>query len=123
MRLFLLIFFFAPISLVWAGCTLSDISIKSTKAKFVNPCKNTTGTHLKGVAVLTNRCSESIGLQVKITGYDKAGNPVATRDLWQASISNILPGDYTFSLDHWLDYDSDITKFDLVSISKKNGSE
>ena len=103
----------------WAACTLSDISIKSVKAKFIDECKTRKCISMKGVAVLTNRCSEPIGVQVKITGYDKTGAPVATRELWPASVRNIPPGDFTFSLNQWLDYDSEMKKFDVVPVAVK----
>jgi hypothetical protein len=74
---------------------------------------------MKGVAVLTNRCREPVGVQVKITGYDKSGSPVATSELWPASIRNIPTGDYPFSLDQYLDYDPSIKKFDLKVIEVK----
>ena len=74
---------------------------------------------MKGVAVLTNNCAEAVGVQIKITGFDSTGAPVATRDLWPASVRNIPPGDYTFSLDQWLDYDPEIKKFGLQPIEVK----
>lgn len=102
-----------------AGCNLTDISIKSFKAKFVDECRRSPCIYMKGVAVLTNRCAEPVGVQIKITAYDKIGAPVATRELWPASVRNIPPGDYTFSIDQWLDYDPEIKQFDLVPISVK----
>jgi len=72
---------------------------------------------MKGVGVLANQCSEPIGVQLKITGYDKAGAPVATRELWPASVRNIPPGDYTFSLDQWLAHDPEIKTFDVVPVA------
>jgi hypothetical protein len=98
------------------GCSLSDISIKSVKARFENQCQASQCIIMKGIAVLTNRCADPIGIQIKITGYDKTGAPVATHDLWPASVKNILPGDYTFSLDQYLDYDPSIKKFDVIPI-------
>jgi len=68
---------------------------------------------MKGIAVLNNGCAEAVGVQIKIIGYDNAGAPVSTRDLWPASISNIPTGDYTFSLDGWLSYEPDMVKFKL----------
>jgi len=99
-----------------AVCSVSDITIKSLKARFVNPCTTRSCYTMKGVAVLTNNCKEPVGIEVKITGYNKAGEPVATRDLWPASVSNIPPGDYEFSLDTWLDYDPAIRRFALIPI-------
>jgi hypothetical protein len=70
-------------------------------------------------AVLTNRCAEPVGVQIKMTAYDKSGAPIATSARWPASISNIPPGDYTISLDQYLDYDPAIVKFELVPIAVK----
>jgi hypothetical protein len=100
----------------WAACTLSDITIKSMKARFVDECRRSPCIYMKGVAVLTNRCSEPAGVQLKMTAYDRTGAPVATRELWPANTRNIPPGDYTFSLDQWLDYDPEMKTFDLVPI-------
>lgn len=119
MRIILLLISFTLINPVWAGCKVSDITIKSMKAKFVDECKLSPCIYMKGVAVLTNNCAEPVGVQIKITGYDGSGSPVATRDLWPASVRNIPPGDYTFSLDQWLDYDPEIKKFDLQPIEVK----
>lgn len=58
-------------------------------------------------------------MQIKITGYDKKGAPMATRDLWPASVKNIPPGDYTFSLDTWLDYEPGMKSFELEPIDIK----
>lgn len=101
------------------ACSVADIAIKSIDAKFVDRCRRTPCPSMKGLAVLTNHCAESVGVQIKITGYNKNHAPLATRDLWPASINNIPPGDYTFSLDTWLDYDPAIKTFDLVPISVK----
>jgi hypothetical protein len=105
-----------PASNAVAGCSLDDISIKSVKAKFVDECRASSCYYMKGVGVLTNGCSEPIGVQVKITAYDKDGAPLATRELWPASVKNIPPGDYTFSMDTWLDYDPAIAKFGVSPI-------
>jgi hypothetical protein len=98
------------------SCTPQKIIIKSMRARFVDPCGTRSCTQMKGVAVLTNTCNEPIGVQVKIVGLDKSGAPVASRDLWPASVSNIPPGDYTFSLDHYLDYDPAMKTFTLEPI-------
>lgn len=119
MRVLLIVVLCSMSHSTWAGCSLSDINIKSMKARFVDECRTRSCPHMKGVAVLTNRCAEAVGVQIKITAYDKTGAPLATRDLWPASINNIPPGDYTFSLDHWLDYDPDMKTFKLNVIAIK----
>ncbi len=98
------------------SCSLSDISIKSMKVRFVDECRASPCIYLKGVAVLTNACSVPIGVQIKIIGYDKSGSPMATRELWPASTSNISPGDYTFSLDQWLDYQPGMESVELIPV-------
>lgn len=100
-------------------CTTDEITIKSMRAKWVDSCRTRNCIYLKGVAVLSNNCPSATGVQVKIVGYDKQGNPVATRDLWPASINNIPPGDFTFTLDGFLDYDKSITNFKLEPIAVK----
>lgn len=98
------------------ACTTRDIRIKSMEARFVDECRRKSCPSMRGVAVLTNGCNRAVGVQVKIVGYDGKGQPVATRDLWPASTSNIPPGDYTFSLDHYLEYDARIRRFTLEPI-------
>ena len=115
----LLFFSLLLVSPAHAECAVSDIKVKSIKAKFVDECRRSPCVIMKGVGVLTNQCSEPIGVQLKITAYDKAGAPVATRELWPASIRNIPPGDYTFSLDQWLEHDPEIKTFEVVPVSIK----
>jgi len=100
-----------------AACKVSDVAIKSVRARFVNQCRGSPCYYLKGVAVLTNRCAEAVGVEVKIIGYDKASAAVAVRELWPASTRNIPPGDYTFSIDQWLDYDPEIKRFELTPVA------
>lgn len=104
------------------GCSVSDITIKSMRAGFVDECRRSSCPALRGVAVLTNRCKEAIGVQVKIVGLNASGAPVSAKDTWPASINNIPPGDYTFSLDHYLAYDARITRFTLQPIVVKRWS-
>lgn len=102
-----------------ASCSVADIEIKSVKVRFVDECRASPCIYMKGVAVLNNRCSVPVGVQVKITAYDKSGSPMATRDLWPASTGNIAPGDYTFSIDQWLDHEPGMASVDLAPISVK----
>lgn len=97
-------------------CAPRNVTIKSMKAGFVDPCRRRACPSMKGVAVLTNGCPEAIGVQVKIVGLDAKGSPVSARDLWPASTQNIPPGDYTFSLDHYLDFDPQIRSFTIEPI-------
>lgn len=100
-----------------AACTTADITIKSVKTRIVNECRASDCSVIKGVAVLRNGCQKPVGIQVKIIGYDKRNAPVAARDLWVASINNIAPGDYTFSIDQWLDYDPSIKSVTIEPIA------
>jgi len=100
----------------YATCSVSDIKITSMKAQFASKCSSPECTYLHGVAVLENSCAEAIGVKVQMTGYDQSGSPVYTNELWPASIRNIPPGSYTFSLDQYLPYEPSITHFDLKPI-------
>lgn len=102
--------------LAHAGCSVSDIKITSLKAKFINTCGSADCTHMTGVATLVNSCAEATGVQIQITAYDKSDSPVSTSENWPASIRNIPPGSYTFSLDQWLDFDPAIASFGLKPI-------
>lgn len=104
-------------------CAVDAIQIKSMKARFIDGCSRSTCYSMKGVAVLNNGCAEPVGVQVKITAPDASGAPVAARDLWPASVSNIPPGDYTFSLDHYLEYDSRIKSFTVQPITVRQWRE
>ncbi len=95
------------------GCQPSDITVKSVKAGFVDSCRRTPCPALKGVAVITNRCPTPARIEMQFTAFDNAGNPVATNKLWPASVNTIPPGDYTFSLDSWLEFDPLAKSFDL----------
>jgi hypothetical protein len=101
------------------GCSPSDIEIKSLVVKFVDACRTSSCLYMKGAAVMNNRCSVPVGVQIKITAYDNSGSPIATRDLWPADTDNIPPGDYTFSLDSWLDYEPGMASVEVSPISVK----
>jgi hypothetical protein len=101
------------------ACTLTNIEIKSMRAGFSNKCRTRTCMAFEGIAALKNKCSEAVGVQIKITAYAKNGSPLATRELWPASIRNIPPGDFEFSLDTWLDYQPGMHKFALSVVDVK----
>jgi hypothetical protein len=96
-----------------AACALSDITVKSMQAKFVNECEQSPCVHLKGAAVLTNDCAEPVGVQVTITAHAQSGARVAGQDWWLASHKNIPPGDYRFSMDYGIDYEPGMATVDL----------
>lgn len=71
---------------------------------------------MKGAGVLSNHCSKAIGVELKMIALDKNDTPIASKDFWPASVQNIPPGDYTFTLDHHIDYDPRIKAFSLEPI-------
>jgi hypothetical protein len=73
---------------------------------------------MDAVALVTNSCSQPVGVQFRAIAYGKNGEPVAWRDLWPARIANIPPGDYSFSF--LLDYDPSIVKVLLQPIAVKD---
>jgi len=95
-------------------CDASKILVKDIRPAWKNPCSGRPCTHLAGVATLSNKCAEPVGIEVRITGMDDSDKPVATRASWPASVSNIPVGDYTFSLDHLLDFDPRIKSFSVT---------
>ena len=110
---FLMCFAIAICSTANAGagaCSTTDIVIKSQKAGFKKVGRR---MFMDGVGVLVNRCADPVGVEVKMTAYDKNGDPVATHQRWPASVSNIPPGEYTFSLLGFLDYSPDAKSFKL----------
>lgn len=118
MKVFIALFFCIFSHISYASCMLSDIKITSVKANFVDQCGvNKCSPHLQGVATLENNCPEAIGVQIKITSYDKSGAPVSTEEWWPASIRNIPTGDYVFSLDQYLNYDPSITSFSVKPVA------
>ena len=116
MKYIVALVFLALSQMVQADCSVSDIKITSVKAKFANTCGSADCTHMTGVATLVNNCAEATGVQIQITAYDKDDSPVSTDERWPASIRNIPPGSYTFSLNQWVEYDPMIASFGLKVI-------
>ena len=104
-----------------SSCSLDDIEIKVIKAKFVNDCKTRECWQLKGVAVLTNKCSKSLIVAAKIIGYGPGMKPLAVRDFYPASSNSIPPGEFVFSLDGMLEYDPEIYVFYVKAIGGRIG--
>lgn len=105
------------------ACSPAEIEIRSIQAKFVDPCTTRACPSMKGVGVLVNRCSEAVGVQLKLVAEDGSGNPVAASDFWPASTTNIPPGEYTFSLDSHLEHDPRIRRFSLAPIAVEKWPE
>ncbi|QOU03847.1 hypothetical protein IM720_24565 [Pseudomonas fluorescens] len=116
MKYIVALVFLSLSQMVQADCSVPDIKITSVKAQFINTCGSADCTHMAGVATLVNSCAEATGVQIQITAYDKLDSPVSTSERWPASIRNIPPGSYTFSLNQWLEYDPTITSFGLKVI-------
>lgn len=119
MNKYLIAFLALYLPLAAESCDISKIEIKSMKVKKADPCRTKSCPHLTGVAVLINKCDTPIGVQLNMTAYDKHGAPVATREMWPASIRNIPQGEFTFSLEQWLDYEPDMHSFTLAPVSVK----
>lgn len=123
MRWLAIAFLMAVAAPSWAArtkCSTGNISIKSMEAGFVDKCQTRSCPAFRGAAVLTNSCSEPVGVQLKIIGLDSKGTTIAVNDFWPASVINIPPGDYAFSLDTKLDYDPRLKRFRLEVISVEN---
>lgn len=100
-------------------CTVEKIDVVSVEAGFVDECRRTPCPSFKGAGVLNNRCTIPVGVQLKITGLDSSGKTIAVRDLWPNSIRNIPPGEYSFSMDQWLDHDPRMKTFEVEVIETK----
>lgn len=94
-------------------CTPAQIVVKQFSPEWRNPCTTRSCAHMTGVATVSNACPTPIGVEVRVTAFDASGTPVATKSRWPASVSNIPVGDYTFALDHFIDYDPRIKSFDI----------
>lgn len=98
------------------SCSVQNISVLIGKHGFVDECRRTSCPAFKGVATITNGCSEPIGVQLKATALDASGTPVATKDFWPESTRNLAPGDTVIDLDHSVDFDPSINRVQLAVI-------
>jgi hypothetical protein len=99
-----------------ASCTTAKIEIKEVTWKFVDSCRASSCASLVGAATIINHCDSPIGVQIKLTGRDRNGGLVSVNEGWPASVKNIAPGEYSFPIDTWLDYDPAINTIE-VSVS------
>lgn len=99
-----------------SSCNISKIEIVKYKAHYERLCNGDDCIKMKGTLTLKNNCDEAVGVQLKIIGFDKNNSPVAAHELWPASVRNINPGEETFSMDFWLDYDPSIKSFSVEPI-------
>ena len=101
---------------VHAGCETADMDVRITKSVWHNRCSKQNCAELKGSAVLTSTCKEVAGVQVRLSGLDASGSPIAQRDSWPYALSEVQEGEYSFSLDKWLKHDPEIRGFRIEVI-------
>jgi hypothetical protein len=94
-------------------CSTGDIKIKGlTGTEEDGGFANITGT-------LINNCPEPVGVQLKVTLFDKSGNVVDTQDMWPASISNIPPRiEYPFK--DLMSVERSWSKYSVVAINVRH---
>ncbi|MBB1295745.1 hypothetical protein, partial [Pseudoalteromonas sp. SR41-4] len=114
MRISILIFsliFFSGFAM--SECNIQAISVKNVNGKFVDKCNSAHKPcwFMGGVGVIENSCEIPVGVQVKITAYDKLNSPVNTHEFWPASIRNIPKGEYVFSMPSNFEYSPEISSF------------
>ena len=102
-----------------AACTASDFDVRITNIKWVDKCRNRSCPMLYGAAIVTNHCSSAAGVQLRIVGLDKKGDPVQVSNFWPFSVSNVAPGEHPISLDLHLDYDDAIAAFRLQVVEAR----
>lgn len=103
-----------------SSCSVSDVKITVHRWRFVNRCTLSDCSALNGAATLEHSCRYPISVEVQITGLDKHGTPVATRQLWPFSVNKVGSGQHPFSLDQYLEYDRDIRSITVVPVSVRD---
>jgi hypothetical protein len=95
-----------------SGCTVKDIEIGKVNFRF---SANYDGgqKQLIGNSYLINNCKFPIGVEIKQLGLDKNGNVISVQTFWPASIENIQPGRFDFSLYH-IPVDEKVDNFSLL---------
>jgi hypothetical protein len=116
MRLVLLLLCAVLPLTAWAECSPKDISVRITKARWVDECKTRSCVYLKGAAVMHQGCRQPVAVKVRIVGHAEDGTPVAADELWPFSTRNVEPGVHPFGIDQWLDYDEEIRTFSLEAV-------
>ncbi|MEL7631696.1 hypothetical protein AAGW04_22240 [Pectobacterium aroidearum] len=94
-------------------CDVSKIKVTSFNAGF----NRSDSEYLRGAATIYNGCDRPVGIQMKISSFDRNHNIISVQDFWPANIDNIPVGEYSFSLDMKLRYDQRIESFRLSPIS------
>ncbi len=111
---------FAGSNAVLAECSIADVEVSIKEVVWHNRCSKKNCAELKGTAVLVSRCSEPVGVLVRLSGHDADGAVVAKRELWPYAISNVSPGEYSFSISKWLKYDAAIRKFRIEAVDVRS---
>ena len=86
------------------ACDASKISVESINAKFVNDCRRSDCTVLKGVATVVNGCEFPVGAQFQIIATDGSGAALASNTAWLNSTRNLPVGRSVLSLEQAVDY-------------------
>lgn len=100
-------------------CNTNDFNINIREYSFINECRVSDCSVMKGTAIITNNCINSAGVEVKIIGYDKNNEIIKVRDIWPASINNIPPGEYPISINQYLEFDKRIESISIEPIRVK----
>lgn len=108
-------------SFAMSECNIQDVSVKNINGKFIDKCNsiNKPCWFMGGVGVIEHSCNTPIGVQVKITAYDKLNSPVNTKEFWPASIRNIPKGEYVFNMPSNFEYSPEISSFRFEVIDIK----
>lgn len=101
------------------ACGPASISIQIETLEWIDKCTASECIYLQGTATLTNNCPTPIGVEVRATGYDKAGKPIRSKTFWPASINNLPSGPSVISLDQAIDHDERIEKIELTPVAVK----
>lgn len=95
-----------------ARCGVSDIGIDGLRAR---PGEASDATIITGRVM--NNCRDAVGVQVKVTAYNQAGDILEVDDIWPASVKNI-PGRSDFPFE-WIDNVEGFSRFTVRVIDVK----
>ena len=94
------------------ACSTSDIKIDKVNGRV-------DGDWIYVAGRLINNCDKPIGVQIKVTIYDKNGNILTVHDSWPASIKNI-PAHTDFPFEDMIQRVRGFDKFEIRVIEVKN---
>ena len=107
----------------YAGCEVADVDVRISQSVWHNRCSKKNCAELKGEAMVTSRCEELIGIQVRLTALDANGAALVQLERWPWDISRIAGGTHTFSINHWIEYDPRIRDFRIEAIGVKSADQ